>query len=87
MEKYRKFLKVFAHWAEKENILAAALVGSYARGEAKPSSDVDLMIIADDPTPFLKTNRLIYQFGEVEKIVNETWGRAKNKKSYLQGWT
>ncbi|MEM1393277.1 MAG: nucleotidyltransferase domain-containing protein [Cyanobacteria bacterium P01_D01_bin.116] len=42
-------LEQIKNWAEQRpNILALALVGSYARGEATLESDVDLMIIASD---------------------------------------
>jgi len=46
-------LKQVTNWAEKcSEILALALVGSYARGEAKQDSDIDLMVIASDTKIF-----------------------------------
>ncbi len=49
-------LKKIANWAEtRSEILALALVGSYARGEAKPDSDIDLMVITSN-TEFFRQN-------------------------------
>ena len=44
------FLSEFTQWASAQtDILAVALVGSYARDEATETSDVDLVITADIP--------------------------------------
>ena len=49
-------LEKVANWAEtRSEILALALVGSYARGEAKPDSDIDLMVITSN-TEFFRQN-------------------------------
>ena len=49
-------LETVANWAEtRSEILALALVGSYARGEAKPDSDIDLMVITSN-TEFFRQN-------------------------------
>ncbi|MBV6623663.1 MAG: nucleotidyltransferase domain-containing protein [Rivularia sp. (in: Bacteria)] len=42
-------LEKVANWAQaRSEILALALVGSHARGEAKPESDIDLMFVTSD---------------------------------------
>lgn len=49
-------LEKVTNWAEtRSEILALTLVGSYARGEAKPDSDIDLMLIAYN-TEFFRQN-------------------------------
>lgn len=46
-------LEKFAKWTEtRSEILALALVGSYARGEPTPNSDIDLMAITSFPDFF-----------------------------------
>ncbi|HEU5369760.1 MAG TPA: nucleotidyltransferase domain-containing protein, partial [Ktedonobacterales bacterium] len=46
-------LTLFARWAAlREEIVALALVGSYARGAARPDSDVDLVVLTTDPDSF-----------------------------------
>lgn len=45
----QEFINNFTAWAKKEeNVQTVALVGSHARGTAKPDSDIDLMIIVKD---------------------------------------
>jgi hypothetical protein len=40
-------------WARgRSDILALAVVGSWARGTALPGSDIDLMLLADDPASY-----------------------------------
>ncbi|MEL6463064.1 MAG: nucleotidyltransferase domain-containing protein [Cyanobacteria bacterium J06621_15] len=55
-------LEKVTHWVEKRSeILALALVGSYARGEAKPDSDIDLMVIASDTEIFRQNHGWVHQ--------------------------
>jgi predicted nucleotidyltransferase len=45
-----RLLERVAGWAAGEaDVRAVALVGSHARGEARADSDVDLMILTEDP--------------------------------------
>jgi len=49
-----KFIEHFTRWASTQtDILAVALVGSYARNAAREDSDVDLVIITEDPQKYL----------------------------------
>ncbi|MCJ8282551.1 MAG: nucleotidyltransferase domain-containing protein [Rivularia sp. ALOHA_DT_140] len=42
-------LEKVINWAKtRSEILALALVGSYARGEVKPTFDIDLILIVSD---------------------------------------
>jgi uncharacterized protein len=37
-------------WAlDRPDVRAVGMVGSWARGDARPDSDVDLVVLADDP--------------------------------------
>jgi predicted nucleotidyltransferase len=48
------FLDQVVLWAaEHADIQAVALVGSYARGKPTPSSDVDLVLLVDEPRNYL----------------------------------
>jgi predicted nucleotidyltransferase len=41
------------NWAQaRPDVRAVALVGSWARGAARPDSDVDLMLLVDEPELF-----------------------------------
>ncbi|MGC8998278.1 MAG: nucleotidyltransferase domain-containing protein [Candidatus Bathyarchaeia archaeon] len=49
-EKMRKALeKIVKEMAANENISAIGLFGSWSRGDAEPSSDIDLLVISNNP--------------------------------------
>ncbi|MDY6899411.1 MAG: nucleotidyltransferase domain-containing protein [Cyanobacteriota bacterium] len=55
-------LEQVTNWAEtRSDILALALVGSYARGEATLESDIDLMLIASDTEVFRHNSDWVHQ--------------------------
>ena len=52
-EKVRAILAEIVRWAaERGDVQALALVGSWARGAAGPDSDIDLVILTPDPLRF-----------------------------------
>jgi predicted nucleotidyltransferase len=70
-----RFLDRFAQWADsQESIQAAALVGSHARGTATATSDIDLVILADDPGQFLMERTWVRTFGEPIVETSEDYG-------------
>jgi predicted nucleotidyltransferase len=70
-----QFLDDITQWASTQpDILALALVGSYARNAAKATSDVDLVLIAVDPDHYLNSRTWLQQFGTVEKQQIEYYG-------------
>jgi hypothetical protein len=53
-------LTLFVRWAvANDGVLAVALAGSYARGEARPDSDVDLIVITTDPERFRRQTQWV----------------------------
>jgi hypothetical protein len=71
----QQFLKEFTEWAAGQaDIQAVGLVGSYARGTAKESSDVDLVVIARNPEEYLRSTAWAGHFGQVERQQTEDYG-------------
>ncbi|QYK56568.1 MAG: nucleotidyltransferase domain-containing protein [Fimbriimonadaceae bacterium] len=69
-------LSRFAIWAdERADVRAAALVGSHARGDARPDSDVDLVILAREPAVLLLAPDWCEFFGPVVRLSTEDYGR------------
>ena len=69
------FLGRVTAWAAHQSTIAAvALVGSYARGEARPDSDSDVMLLCTEPRGFLTETSWIHRFGEVRTCHTEDWG-------------
>lgn len=70
-----QLLKDVARWASNQgDILAVALVGSHARGSATPDSDVDLVILAQDPGRYLRVNTWVRLFGRPVRHTVEDYG-------------
>ena len=54
-------LNVVTSWLDGvDDVLAVALVGSYARGAARPDSDVDVMILMRDPAELRRDTRWVH---------------------------
>jgi uncharacterized protein len=46
-------LRIITEWARaQENVHGLALVGSHARNAARPDSDIDLVVLAQNPSAF-----------------------------------
>ena len=82
-ENIGRFLKDFSEWAsQRPDIQAVALVGSYARGTARPDSDVDLVIICGAPASYLSNQSWAQRFGPIDREQVEDYG----KLSSLRVW-
>jgi len=69
------FLKHIEDWAKSQNtILGVALTGSYARNQAHPDSDIDIVILAKQPDFYLIEHDWINIFGEVESVKRVNYG-------------
>jgi predicted nucleotidyltransferase len=69
-------LEDFTAWASsRTDIQAVALVGSYARGTAKDSSDIDLVLISKHPEHYLKKTEWITRFGHIQRQQTEDYGK------------
>jgi predicted nucleotidyltransferase len=71
------FLSGVADWAQAEpGIVAVALVGSFARGSARPDSDIDLVLLCQSPQTYLDDRSWIEHFGTPVRQTVEEWGRV-----------
>jgi uncharacterized protein len=75
----RDFLRSVTHWAEKRpDMVAVALVGSWARGTARAESDVDLLLLLDAPERYLKDRNWVSLFGRPVWQGMEDWGKVQS---------
>ncbi len=83
-EDIKDFIKSVKRWAaSKPDIHAVALVGSYARGNAKVTSDIDLVIILDDPRSYLENTDWLQNFGMPEKQELEDYGLVTSLRAWF----
>jgi len=80
----------FVRWAVmRDPVLAVALLGSYARDEARPDSDVDLIVITSDPGRFRHQTQWVddlpwKQLGiEVSSWADEDYGALWSRRLIL----
>ena len=72
-------------WAEKRrDISAVCIVGSYARGTARPDSDIDAVILCDDPKKLLSEKAWLEGFGQIARTEHEDWGALQSLRTYYQ---
>ncbi len=82
-----RFLVDLIQWvADRPDIVAAGLLGSYARGDARPDSDVDIMLLTGDPRRYLVDQRWVADLGEVADHHVEPHGRVTSVRArYADG--
>src|SRR5215217_4353988 len=85
IEDIREFLNGFTHWASvQEDVQAVALVGSYARDEARDDSDIDFVILTSQPENYLEDLKWTEHFGAVEKYQVEDYGKLTSVRVWYQ---
>lgn len=78
------FLDQVIGWGNvNHSVRAILLVGSYARDEPGPESDVDLVILAGSPEDFLEDPSWLKDFGEVKRSKGEDWGRVQSLRVWF----
>jgi predicted nucleotidyltransferase len=75
MKKAEKYIEEVRQWAYADDrISGLALVGSHARQQSRPDSDIDFVIISDDAAQLKKDISWLNQFGTVKSQTKEKWG-------------
>ena len=79
------FLTEALNWAKQdENIRCMVLVGSQARGTARADSDVDLVVMADDPQVLIRDHTFAGRFGRIDKMETEDWGKVTSVRVFYK---
>lgn len=72
-------------WAEeRDDIRALALIGSHARGSARPDSDIDLVLVCSDPARYVRRTDWVSGFGPPRRVTCEDWGRVQSVRVFYE---
>ena len=76
------------NWAEQDpRIHCVLLVGSYARGTYAETSDLDVVVIVENPDDFLADTSFLETFGTVLRYQREEYGACTSIRAwYNSGW-
>jgi 3-methyladenine DNA glycosylase AlkD/predicted nucleotidyltransferase len=79
------FLDQVVCWAgERADLRAVLLVGSYARNAATGASDIDLVLLADEPGNYLADTSWINRFGQPVRQQVEDYGRLTSLRLWYR---
>jgi hypothetical protein len=79
-------IEAVVNWSRLEaGIAAVVLVGSHARGDARPDSDIDLVLLCADPQVYLKDKHWVRRFGQPASIQQEVWGNVTSLRVRYAG--
>lgn len=69
--------------ARRPDVRALALVGSSARDDAEPDSDVDLVLLVDQPDRYLSDEAWTKELGAGSIIRTKSWGALTERRLAL----
>jgi predicted nucleotidyltransferase len=83
-ERIERLLGVVVSWArQRPDVRGVALVGSWARGAARPDSDVDLVVLTDDPDGYVTGEGWIAELGATRVVRTLAWGPLTERRLLL----
>ncbi len=80
----RGFLERARTWAGTQpDVVALGLAGSWARGEARGDSDVDLVILTLEPRRYIEDETWIRDLGGLRIVKTQAWGPMTERRFVL----
>jgi len=71
-------------WAkERTDVVAIVLVGSWARGDARMDSDVDVVLLTENQKPYLEGDAWLHELGGVRLVKTRQWGPLTERRFAL----
>jgi uncharacterized protein len=79
------FIRAAATWsATRADLVAAVVVGSWARGDARDDSDVDLILLTNDPGLYTESEQWIDELAPGAVLINTAdWGAIVERRLAL----
>lgn len=73
-DSFLEHLRLWVHG--REDIRAVVVVGSFARGQARPDSDLDVLILCQNQRRYIDEHNWISDLGLVHSVQVEEYGRV-----------
>jgi mannose-6-phosphate isomerase-like protein (cupin superfamily) len=71
-------------WARgRPEVVAVGLVGSWARGEARMDSDLDVVLLAEDREPFVRDDAWVHALAGTGLVRTRGWGPVTERRFVL----
>lgn len=71
-------------WARgRPEVVAVGLVGSWARGEARMDSDLDVVLLAENREPFVRDDAWVHALGGTGLVRTRGWGPVTERRFVL----
>jgi predicted nucleotidyltransferase len=71
-------------WAREHlDVRAVALVGSWASGAPGPDSDVDVVLLTDEPARFTEAEEWVDELGGFGPVSTQSWGAVTERRFAL----
>jgi hypothetical protein len=71
--------------ARRPDVVAVALVGSWARGAAGPGSDVDLVVLTESPALYVAGEEWARELGAARVVLTRRWGVLVERRLAMPG--
>jgi predicted nucleotidyltransferase len=82
VERTLRFLERLQAWiGPREDVRALLVVGSVARGEARPDSDVDVVVLTTHPERYLENVAWVEEFGTAQSVELEPYGKVTSVRA------
>jgi uncharacterized protein len=80
-DEVKTLLATLRGWArERHGAVAVGLAGSWARGDARMDSDVDVVLLTEDRAPYLEDEAWVYEIGGVGLVRTRGWGTVTERR-------
>ena len=83
-DEVRTLLATLRGWAQGHpDVVAVGLAGSWARGDARMDSDVDVVLLTENQVPYLEDDAWVREVGGVGPVWTRRWGPVTERRFAL----
>jgi predicted nucleotidyltransferase len=82
---FENFVQELLDWAKAEpEVVAALIVGSWARGTANRDSDIDIVLVCRNPLFYFDQQTWLAEFGDPESVTTEDYGLVQAVRAFYK---